>query len=161
MTYGNLVLKLNENDLKDSNLNIFKLIINCPQLKNGLNNSSYKKITEISDIIYIIIDRVEKKKGISKKFVIGEKLYFDKSSQNFKENYSSNYLLYELQFIIYHSSCSLSRGHYFAYQKIKGEWYWFNDLDSDYAQKKNPPLNDTDENSNFPVIIYYVLNTKK
>jgi hypothetical protein len=158
MTYGNLVLKLNENDLKDSDLNIFKLIINCPQLKNGLNNSSHKKITEISDIIYIIIDRVEKKKGISKKFVIGEKLYFDKSSQNFKENFSSNYLLYELQFIIYHSSCSLSNGHYFAYQKIKGEWYYFNDLNSDYAQKINPPLNDTDEKSNFPVIIYYVLN---
>ena len=119
MTYANLVLKLNENDLKDSNLNIFKLIINCPQLKNGSNNSSHKKITEISDIIYIIIDRVEKSKGISKKFVIGEKLYFDKSTQNFKENYSSNYLLYELQFIIYHSSCSLSSGHYVAYQKNK------------------------------------------
>ena len=158
MTYANLVLKLNENDLKDSDLNIFKLIINCPQLKNGSNNSSHKKITEISDIIYIIIDRVEKSKGISKKFVIGEKLYFDKSTQNFKENYSSNYLLYELQFIIYHSSCSLSCGHYFAYQKIKGEWYYFNDLDSDYAQKRNPPLNDTNENSNFPVIVYYVLN---
>ena len=158
MTYANLVLKLNENDLKDRDLNIFKLIINCPQLKNGSNNSSHKKITEISDIIYIIIDRVEKSKGISKKFVIGEKLYFDKSTQNFKENYSSNYLLYELQFIIYHSSCSIENGHYVAYQKIKGEWYYFNDCYLDYAQKRNPPLNDTNENSNFPVIVYYVLN---
>ena len=43
-------------------------------------------------------------------------------------------------------------------KKIKGEWYYFNDCDSDYAQKINPPLNDTNENSNFPVILYYVLN---
>lgn len=157
-TYANLVLKLNEKDLKDSDLNILKLIKNCELLKNDSNNSSHKKIIEISDIIYIIIDRVDQSKGIPKKFIIAEKLYFDKSSQNFKENCSSNYLLYELQFIIYHSSCDLWGGHYFAYQKIKGDWYYFNDIDSDYAQKTNPPLNDTNEYSNFPVIIYYVLN---
>ena len=157
-TYANLVLKINENDLKDNNLNIFKLIKNCPQLNNGLNNSSHKKITEISDIIYIIIERVEKSKAISKKFVLGEKLYFDKISKNFKEYYSNNCLLYELQFIIYHSSCNTFGGHFIAYQKIKGEWYYFNDLDYGYAEKKNPPLNDTDERSNFPVIVYYVLN---
>ena len=157
-TYANLVLKINENDLKDNNLNIFKLIKNCPQLNNGLNNSSHKKITEISDIIYIIIERVEKSKAISKKFVLGEKLYFDKISKNFKEYYSNNCLLYELQFIIYHSSCNTFGGHFIAYQKIKGEWYYFNDIHSGYAEKKNPPLNDTDERSNFPVIVYYVLN---
>ena len=157
-TYANLVLKINENDLKDNNLNIFKLIKNCPQLNNGLNNPSHKKITEISDIIYIIIERVEKYKVISKKFVLGEKLYFDKSSKNFKEYYSNNCLLYELQFVIYHSLCNKSCGHFFAYQKIKGEWYYFDDLDFGYAEKRNPPINDTDESSNFPVIVYYVLN---
>ena len=157
-TYANLVLKINENDLKDNNLNIFKLIKNCPQLNNGLNNSSHKKITEISDIIYIIIERVEKSNVIFKKFVLLEKLYFDKSSKNFKEYYSNNCLLYELQFVIYHSLCNKSCGHFFAYQKIKGEWYYFDDLDFGYAEKCNPPLNDTDERSNFPVIIYYVLN---
>ena len=157
-TYAYFDLKKNENDLNDNNLNIFKLIKNCPQLNNGLNNSSHKKITEISDIIYIIIERVEKSKVISKKFVLGEKLYFDKISKNFKEYYSNNCLLYELQFVIYHSSCDTFGGHFFAYQKIKGEWYYFNDLDYGYAEKKNPPLNDTDERSNFPVIVYYVLN---
>lgn len=155
--YGNLVLKLNENDIKDNSLNFFKLIKNCKQLKNDSNCSNHKKITEISDIIYIFIDRVENSKGISKKFVIPEKLYYDKSSQNLIEDCSKNYLLYEIQFIIYHSSCSLSSGHYFAYSKINGDWYYFNDLNSNYATKNNPDLNDTNEHSNFPIIMYFVL----
>ena len=159
-TYGNLVLKFNETDIKDSCLNIIKLIKNCPQLKNTSNSLNHKKITEISDIIYIIIDRVENSEGITKKFVIDEKLYFDKSSQNFKENCTFNYSLYELQFIIYHSSNSLSSGHYFAYQKIKGDWYYFNDTNSDYAKKQNPPLSDTNEGSDFPVIMYFALIKK-
>ena len=152
-----MVLKLNENDIKDNSLNFFKLIKNCKQLKNDSNCSNHKKITEISDIIYIFIDRVENSKGISKKFVIPEKLYYDKSSQNLIEDCSKNYLLYEIQFIIYHSSCSLSSGHYFAYSKINGDWYYFNDLNSNYATKNNPDLNDTNEHSNFPIIMYFVL----
>ena len=155
--YGNLVLQLNENDIKDTNLNFFKLIKNCPQLKNYSNNYNHKKITEISDIIYIFIDRVENSKGISKKFSLPEKLYYDKISQNLTDICFNNYLLYEIQFIIYHSSCSLSSGHYVAYQKIKGEWYFFDDTESGYAKKRSPNLNDTNEYSYFPVIIYYVL----
>ena len=155
--YGNLVLELNENNIKDYSLNFFKLIKNCKQLKNDSYGSNHKKITEISDIIYIFIDRVENSKGISKKFVIPEKLYYDKSSQNLIEDCSENYLLYEIQFIIYHSSCSLSSGHYFAYSKINGDWYYFNDLNSNYATKNNPDLNDINENSNFPIIMYFVL----
>ena len=154
--HGNIVLKLNENDLNDNNLNIFKLLKNCPQLKK--DSYSHKKITDISEVIYIIIDRINNNKTISKKFIINEKIYFDKNEKNFKEYCSVNYSLYELKFVIYHSSNSLSSGHYVAYEKINEEWFNFNDMHSDYAIKEKPPLDDFNENSNFPVIIYYVLD---
>ena len=62
----NLVLKFNENNLKDNNLNIFKLLKSCPQLNK--NNNSQKKINEISKIIYIGIDRISKGETIKKVF---------------------------------------------------------------------------------------------
>ena len=52
----------------------------------------------------------------------------------------------------------MSSGHYVAYEKINEEWFNFNDMHSDYAIKEKPPLDDFNENSNFPVIIYYVLD---
>ena len=159
--HGNLVLNFSEDDLNDNNLSIFKLLKNCPQLKK--DSYSHKKITDISNIIYIFIDRVKKDKneGISKNFIINEKIYFDKTNKNFTQKDTKYNSLYELKFIIYHSSCSLSSGHYIAYQKIKGVWFYFNDLDSGYANKVNPLLNDYDESSQFPVILYYVLDDER
>ena len=57
--HGNLVLNFSEDDLNDNNLSIFKLLKNCPQLKK--DSYSHKEITDISNIIYIFIDRVKKK----------------------------------------------------------------------------------------------------
>ena len=45
--FGNIVLKFNEDDIKDENLDICKLIENCPQFNN-------KKIVETSDVLYLI-----------------------------------------------------------------------------------------------------------
>ena len=38
---------------------------------------------------------------------------------------------------------------------------YFNDLDSGYANKVNPLLNDYDESAQFPVILYYVLDNER
>lgn len=77
---ANLVLKFSENDLKDSNLNIYKLLKSCPQLKK--DDNSQKKIIEISDIVYFVVDRLSTGKTIKKQINIDEKIYFDKKKKN-------------------------------------------------------------------------------
>ena len=98
---------------------------------------------------------------VFQKNIINEKIYFDKINKNFTQNEFKYNSLYELKFINYHYSCSLSSGHYIVYQKMKGEWFYFNDLDSGYANKVSPLLNDYDESSQFPVILYYVLDNER
>ena len=116
--FGNIVLKFSEDDLKDENLDICKLIENCPQFNN-------KKIVETSDVLYLITDRISSDEDITKDFIVYERLYF----QNINE-------WFELKFVIYHSYSGPNYGHYVAYSKFRGEWYYFNDLSYDYAEKK-------------------------
>lgn len=61
---------------------------------------------------------------------------------------------YDLKFAIYHKSF----GHFVAYSKIRGEWYLFNDLTFNYAEKSIPPLNDVNNEDNCSVCFYYVKN---
>ena len=134
--HGNLVLKIDDNDLKDNNLNIIKLIRKCPQLSEDIY--SKKKIEIISDIVYMIVDRISNGKNIQKQFMINEKIYFDNITKNFSEIHNYKSLEYDLKFIIYH----MSYGHYISYCKIGDFWYYFDDLQSDYAKRENPPLMD-------------------
>ena len=136
--FGNIVLKFSEDDLKDENLDICKLIENCPQFNN-------KKIVETSDVLYLITDRISSDEDITKDFIVHERLYF----QNINE-------WFELKFVIYHSYSGPNYGHYVAYCKFRGEWYYFDDLEYDYAEKKNPPLYDNQDNYYYPVSLYYV-----
>lgn len=147
---GNLVLKFDENDIKDNNLNVIKLLKKCPQLFK--NNYSTKKIVLISDIIYMIIDRISDGKKITKQFNINEKIYFDNINKCFTEIQGYQYLVYELKFILYHKSY----GHYIAYCKIEDDWYYFNDLSHSFAIKGNPPIKDEKNSNQYPVILYYV-----
>ena len=137
--YGNIVLKFSEDDIKDENLDICKLIENCPQFNN-------KKIVETSDVLYLITDRISSDEDITKNFIVYERLYFQNISEWF-----------ELKFVIYHSYSGPNYGHYVAYSKFRGEWYYFNDLDyNDYAVKQNPPLYDNKNDNYYPVSFYYV-----
>ena len=145
-----LVLKFDENDIKDNNLNVIKLLKKCPQLFK--NNYSNKKIVLISDIIYIIIDRISDRKKITKQLNINEKIYFDNINKYFTEIEGYQYLVYELKFILYHKSY----GHYIAYCKIEDDWYYFNDLSDSFAIKENPPIKDENKSDIYPVILYYV-----
>ena len=151
----NLVLKFDKNTLKDDNLNVFKLLNNCPQLKK--NDYSQNKIEVISDIIYMVVDRISTGVVEKKQFNVDEKIYFDKYNKKFTSSSYQN-LLYELKFIIYHNCDGEYSGHYTAYSKINNVWYFFNDLSSVYAEKKNPPLKDNKENDLLPVIMYYLKN---
>ena len=147
---GNLVLKIDENDIKDNDLNIIKLLKKCPQLyKNGSTN---KKIELVSDIVYIVTDRISDGKNISKDFNVNEKIYFDKINGIFSSNESYQFIIYELRFLIYHKSY----GHYIAYAKIQRDWYYFDDLNHKYATKENPPLKDNKTGDIYPVAFYYV-----
>ena len=137
--YGNIVLKFSEDDLKDENLDICKLIENCPQFNK-------KKIVETSDVLYLITDRISYEEDITKNFIVYERLYF----QNINE-------WFELKFVIYHKYSGPNYGHYVAYSKFRGEWYYFNDLHyEDYAVKQNPPLYDNKNDNYYPVSFYYV-----
>lgn len=99
---GNLVLKIDD-DIKDNDLNIIKLLRKCPQL-NINNNYFHKKIELISDIIYMVIDRISGGKDIKRQFNINEKIYFDKASGNFQSYEYIGNLCYELKLIVYHKS---------------------------------------------------------
>lgn len=55
--YGNLVLKFSDDNLNDPDLDIYKLINDCPQIKKNFYEK--RKITETSDIIFMITDRLE------------------------------------------------------------------------------------------------------
>ena len=142
--YGNLVLELDENDIKDNNLNIIKLLKKCKQL-------SFKLLL-VSDIIYMVIDRISNGKNITKQINLNEKIYFDDINKCFTEVERNQYLVYELKFIIYH----LSFCHFTAYCKIENDWYYFDDLNHSFASKENPPLNTENQSGKYPVILYYV-----
>ena len=157
---ANLVLKFSENDLKDSNLNIYKLLKSCPQLKK--DDNSQKKIIEISDIVYFVVDRLSTGKTIKKQINIDEKIYFDKKNKKFSQfpinNKNKKNILYDLKFIIFHCYSGENSGHYIAYSKINNDWYIFNDLSTDYAEKEKPPLKNNQKGNIYPVIFYYVKN---
>ncbi len=57
-----------------------------------------------------------------------------------------------MKFIIYHLG-----NHYIAYCKIQNDWYYFNDMNSSFASKENPPLKGENGSNTYPVAIYYVL----
>ena len=135
--FGNIVLKFTKDDLKDENLNICKLMENCPQL--------YKKIVETSDVLFMITDRILPNDTIKKNFIVYEKLNLENINEWF-----------ELKFVIFHSFHSQRSGHYIAYSKIRGEWYEFNDITNDYSEKRVPPLNDNHQLNYYPVSFYYV-----
>ena len=156
--YGNLVLKFTESDLNDNNLDICKLIRNCPQIK--INNFQYRKITETSDMIFMITDRIEYEETIRNQFKLYEQIYLDNSGgyfyySNVPNNHST---LFELKFVIFHSSSDEYSGHYVAYCKIKEKWHIFNDLDNDYAEYEEPPLINNTRKNYYPVAFYYVKN---
>ena len=136
--FGNIVLKFTEEDLKDENLNICKLMENCPQLYN-------KKIVETSDVLFMITDRILPNDTIKKNFIVYEKLNLENINEWF-----------ELKFVIFHNFYSQSFGHYIAYSKIRGEWNEFNDITNDYSVKRVPPLNDNHQLNYYPVSFYYV-----
>ena len=156
--YGNLVLKFNENDLKDDNLDICKLIRNCPQIK--INDYLSRKIIETSDMIFMITDRIEYEGTIKKQFKLYETIYLDNYKGYF---YYSNYpnfqsTLFELKFVIFHKFFNEESGHYIAYCKIKGQWHKFNDLTDDYAEYEDPKLINNTIPNFYPVAFYYVKN---
>ena len=136
--YGNIVLQFTEDNIKDENLDICKLIENCPSLNN-------KKIVETSDVLFMITDRILTNDTIKKNFILYEKLYLKNINEWF-----------ELKFVIYHSFYTQNSGHYIAYSKFRGEWYYFNDCSNDYAVKQIPPLYDNKDINYYPVSFYYV-----
>jgi len=140
--YGNIVLKFNENDIKDENLDICKLIEHCPQIIN-------KKIIKTSDVLFLITDRILPNDTIRKNFIVYEKLNFLNLNEWF-----------ELKFVIYHNFYSQNSGHYIAYSKFRGEWHKFNDCHYDYSEKEEPPLYENTNEYYYPISFYYV-KTKK
>ena len=134
----NIVLQLDENSENVKNLDIIKLINNCKQIKT--TNNEKRKINELSDILYIIIDRIKidftKKAFIYlQNFGIYEKIYYNNILGIISEIESIDSISYELKFIIVHEIYSANSGHYTAYVKIKGEWYHFNDLELNCLRK--------------------------
>lgn len=148
---SNLVLKIQGKNLNESYINIYDLLDDCPQLNNG---SSRKKITHLSKVIFMIIDRISTGEDIRKNLDVNENIYFDSFNGCFSRYPFNSYgfITYELKFIIYHRSY----GHFVAYSKIRGEWYVFDDLSSGYAEKCNPPLKDVNNKDSCSVCFYYV-----
>ena len=145
---SNLVLKIKDQNLNQSYINIYNLLDDCPQLNNGY---SKKKITHLSQVIFMIVDRISTGNDIRKNFDIKETIYFDSLNGRFSQVPSQ--ISYDLKFIIYHKSIP---HHFIAYSKIRGEWYLFNDLSPDYAEKENPPLADVNNEESCSVCFYYV-----
>ena len=148
---SNLVLKIKDKNLIQSYTNIYNLIDDCPQLNNGY---SKKKITHLSQVIFMIVDRISTYKEIRDNFDVNETIYFDSLNGRFSQFPSNSYgfITYELKFTIYH----LSFGHFVAYSKIRGEWYYFDDLSGDYAKKSIPPLHVINNKDSCSVCFYYV-----
>ena len=158
---GNIVLKFDENDIKDNDLNVIKLLKKCKQLY--INDYSTKKIETVSDVIYMVIDRISGGQNITKDFNINEKIYFDNINKCFTEVEGYQYLVYELKFMVYH----LSFGHFIAYCKIEDEWYCFNDLNGTFAIKENPfikenhPIKvDNNNNNGLNILLNIMMNLK-
>ena len=104
----------------------------------------------------MIVDRISSREEIKKNFIIYETIYYDSLKGAFSQS-ASNYALfsirYDLKFAIFHHSY----GHFVAYSKIKGEWYLFDDCAGDeYAEKKNPPLNNLTDIDIYSICFYYV-----
>ena len=148
---SNLVLKIKDKNLIQSYTNIYNLLDDCPQLNNGY---SKKKITHLSQVIFMIVDRISTGNDIRDNFDVNETIYFDSLNGCFSQfpSNSYNFIAYELKFTIYH----LSYGHFVAYSKIRGEWYLFNDLSHDYAIKSIPPLHLINNVNSCSVCFYYV-----
>ena len=87
--YRNLVLKFTKADLNDDNLDIYKLIRNCPQIK--INALLQKKIAENSDMIFMITDRIEYEGTIKKQFKLYEQIYLDNYKGYFYYSNVPNY----------------------------------------------------------------------
>ena len=146
---GNIVLKFDKNDINDNNLDIIKLLKKCKQLY--IDGNSTKKIELISDIIYLVIDRLSDKESSKKEININEYIYFNEEKGNFDSIRGNKDLTYEPKFIIYHLGY-----HYIAYCKIENKWYYFNDMSSSFASESNPPLKGEKGSNTYPVAIYYV-----
>lgn len=146
-----LVLKIKDQNLNQSYINIYNLLDDCPQLNNGY---SKKKITHLSQVIFKLVDRISTGVDIRKNFEVNETIYFDNLNGRFSQfpSYAYNIIIYDLKFIIYHKLF----GHFVAYSKIRGEWYLFNDLTQDYAEKENPLLADVNNKESYSVCFYYV-----
>ena len=102
----------------------------------------------------MIVDRISTYKEIRDNFDVNETIYFDSLNGRFSQFPSNSYgfITYELKFTIYH----LSFGHFVAYSKIRGEWYYFDDLSGDYAKKSIPPLHVINNKDSCSVCFYYV-----
>ena len=154
--YGNLVLKFSDDNLNDPDLDIYKLINDCPQIKKNFYEK--RKITETSDIIFMITDRLEYRNTIKKQFQIYENIFLDNNGYFNSSINGNSYTAFELKFIIFHSFSSEYSGHYTAYSKFRGKWHYFNDLNNDYAEIKEPPLINNRSAYYYPVCFYYVKN---
>ena len=154
--YGNLVLKFSDDNLNDPDLDIYKLINDCPQIKKNFYEK--RKITETSDIIFMIIDRLNYRNAIKKQLQIYENIFLDNNGYFNSLINGNSYTAFELKFIIFHRLSSEYNGHYIAYSKFRGKWYMFNDLLDDYAENKEPPLINNKIKNYFPVCFYYVKN---
>ena len=156
--FGNLVLKFNNEDLNDSSLDVCKLIKNSPQIK--INNFSYRKITNTSDVIFMITDRYQSGYTIKKQFILYEKIYLENGYFSSSNIYGNN-ILFELKFVIFHRLFDDEKsGHYIAFSKIRNEWLKFNDLTNDYAESEKPPLIYNYDENYYPVAFYYVKNNE-
>ena len=155
--YLNIVVKLDENNKNDKDLDLIKLINNCKQIKKF--NNEKRKINQLSDIIYIIIDRIKIESNekdsniINAKLTIQDKIFYNNKLGNLSEIGTRDSISYELKFIIGHKLFSKNSGHYIAYLKIQNEWYIFNDLDSKNAFKIGDPAKIFAEF--YPVCFFY------
>ena len=155
--YGNMVLKFNEDNLNDPYLDIYKLINDCPQIKKNFYEK--RKIVETSDILYMVVDRLDYRNTIKKQFNLYENIFLGNNGYFVpvnNENYS--YTSFELKFIIFHRFKSEDSGHYTSFSKIREKWYKFDDLSSDYAKIEEPPLINNKDEDYYPVCFYYVKN---
>ena len=154
--YGNLVLKFSDDNLNDPDLDIYKLINDCPQIKKNFYEK--RKITETSDIIYMVTDRLDYRNSIKKQFQIYENIFLDNNGYFTSLINGNSYTPFELKFIIFHRFSSENSGHYIAYSKFRGKWHMFNDLHDDYAENEEPPLINNRNENYFPICFYYVKN---
>jgi len=154
--YGNLVLKFSDDNINDPDLDIYRLINDCPQIKKNFYEK--RKITETSDIIFMITDRLDYRHTIKKQFQIYESIFLDNNGYFNSLINGNSYTAFELKFIIFHRFSSEYSGHYIAYSKFRGKWYKFNDLDNDYAKNEQPPLLNNRNENYYPICFYYVKN---